>query len=113
MDSLEHNFALPLWALVDRSKIEVGKSDMRGLAKELGRWLNHNFDIEHKGVAIEEPAGTSAGEDPMLVVAAVPQAQWPIMIAISQSKECKLFLVLPNEKGLFTLKELNIPKLEG
>ncbi|MEY4799455.1 MAG: hypothetical protein RI978_1756, partial [Verrucomicrobiota bacterium] len=33
MDTLEHNFALPLWALVDRSKIEVGKSDMRGLAK--------------------------------------------------------------------------------
>ncbi len=113
MDSLAHNFAIPLWALVDRSKIEVGKSDMRGLAKELGRWLNHNFDITNKGVAIEEPAGTAAGEDPMLVVAGVPQSQWPIMIAIAQSKECKLYLVLPNEKGLFTLKELNIPKLEG
>jgi hypothetical protein len=49
----------------------------------------------------------------MLVVAGVPQSQWPIMIAIAQSKECKLYLVLPNEKGLFTLKELNIPKLEG
>jgi len=110
METLQHNFALPLWALVDRSKVEVGKSDMRGLAKELGRWLKHNFDITHKGVAIEEPAGTAAGEDPMLVVAGVPQAQWPTMIAIAQSKECKLFLVLPNEHGRFTLKELNIPK---
>jgi hypothetical protein len=110
MGQLAHNFALPLWALVDRSKVEVGKSDMRGLAKELGRWLQHNFDITHKGVAIEEPAGAPPGEDPMLVVAGVPQEQWPIMIAIAQSKDCKLFLVLPNEKGSFTLKALDLPK---
>lgn len=110
MGALEHNFALPLWALVDQAKIEVGKSDMRGLAKELGHWLTHNFDVDHKGVAIEEPAGTSAGQDPMLVVAGISQTQWPILIALAQSKQCKLYLVLPSTEGRFVLKELNLPK---
>jgi hypothetical protein len=105
---MEHNFAIPLWAVVDQSKIEPGKSDMRGLARELGRWLSHNFDIKHKGIAIEEPAGSNPGAEPMLVVAGVKKEQWPVMIALAQSKETKLFLVLPNEKGNFTLKELNL-----
>lgn len=107
---MEHNFAISLWALVDQSKIEVGKSDLRGLAKELGRWLNHNFDITHKGTAIEEPHGTEPGSDPMLVIASVPKDQWHIMIALAISKNTKLFVVVPNEKGLFTLKELSLPK---
>ncbi len=113
MGTLEHNFALPLWALIDQTKIEAGKSDMRGLAKALGRWLSHNFDITHKGVTIEEPAGTSASEDPMLVIAGVPQAEWPILIALAQSKGCKLFLVLPGAANRFVLKELNLPKESG
>jgi hypothetical protein len=107
---MEHNFAIPLWALVDQSKIEVGKSDLRALAKELGRWLNHNFDITHKGTAIEEPHGTELGSEPMLVIASVPKEQWHIMIALALSKKTKLFVVVPNEKGHFTLKELSLPK---
>jgi hypothetical protein len=107
---MEHNFAIPLWALVDQSRIEIGKSDLRALAKELGRWLEHNFDITHKGTAIEEPYGTESGADPMLVIAGVPQDQWHIMIALALSKNTKLFVVIPNEKGLFTLKELSLPK---
>ena len=66
---MQHNFALPLWSLVDQRKVELGKSDMRGLAKELGRWLNHNFDIDHKGTAIEEPTDPTESGEPMLIVA--------------------------------------------
>lgn len=112
MSELEHNFALPLWALVDQAKVEAGKSDMRGLAKQLGKWLAHNFDVPHKGVAIEEPSGTEPGQEPMFVVAAVPQSHWPVMIALAQSRACSLFVVIPTEDGVFTLKELNIPKAE-
>ena len=112
MAELQHNFAIPLWALVDQSKVESGKSDMRGLAKELGKWLAHNFAVNHKGVAIEEPSGTEPGAVPMFVVASVPESQWPVMIALAQSRSCPLFLVLPMESGVFTLKELNIPPAE-
>jgi hypothetical protein len=112
MSDLEHNFAIPLWALVDQTKVEAGKSDMRGLAKELGKWLAHNFDVDHKGVAIEEPSGTEPGAMPMFVVASVPQAHWHVMVALAQSRACQLFVVLPTESGAFRLQELNVPKPE-
>lgn len=112
MADLEHNFAIPLWALVDQAKVEAGKSDMRGLAKELGKWLAHNFDVEHKGVAIEEPSGTEPGAMPMFVVASVPQAQWHVMVALAQSRGCPLFVVLPTESGAFRLQQLNLPQAE-
>jgi len=112
MPDLEHNFAIPLWALVDQAKVEAGKSDMRGLAKELGKWLAHNFDVEHKGVAIEEPSGTEPGAMPMFVVASVPQAQWHVMVALAQSRGCPLFVVLPTESGAFRLQQLNLPQAE-
>ena len=112
METLTHNFAIPLWALVDQSKVEAGRSDMRGLAKELGKWLAHNFDVDHKGVAIEEPSGTEPGAMPMFVVAGVQQAQWPVMVALAQSRSCPLFVVLPTESGAFRLQQLNVPKPE-
>lgn len=112
MADLEHNFAIPLWALVDQAKVEAGKSDMRGLAKELGKWLAHHFDVEHKGVAIEEPSGTEPGAMPMFVVASVPQAQWHVMVALAQSRGCPLFVVLPTESGAFRLQQLNLPQAE-
>lgn len=112
MADLEHNFAVPLWALVDQAKVEAGKSDLRGLAKELGKWLAHNFDVDHKGVAIEEPSGTEPGALPMFVVAGVRQAQWPVMVALAQSRACRLYVVLPTESGAFRLQELNLPRAE-
>jgi hypothetical protein len=108
---MQHNFALPLWSLVDQRKVELGKSDMRGLAKELGRWLNHNFDIGHKGTAIEEPSDLTNLAEPMLIIAGVDESKWPTMIAIAQSKKSQLFVVLINEAGQFTLKELKLPNL--
>jgi len=107
---MQHNFALPLWSLVDQRKIELGKSDMRGLAKELGRWLNHNFDINHKGTAIEEPTNPTESGEPMLIITGVEEAKWPTMIALAQSKKTKLYVVLINEAGQFTLKELILPE---
>lgn len=107
---MQHNFALPLWSLVDQRKVELGKSDMRGLAKELGRWLNHNFDIDHKGTAIEEPTDLTDFAEPVLVIAGVEQSKWPTMIALAQSKNTQLFVVLVNEVGQFTLRELKLPK---
>ena len=112
MAEMVHNFAFPLWSLVDQAKVEAGKSDMRGLAKELGKWLAHNFDVDHKGVAIEEPSGTEPGAMPMFVVAGVRQDQWHVMVALAQSRDRALFVVLPTESGAFRLQQLNVPKPE-
>jgi hypothetical protein len=104
MAPLEHTFALPLGAVVDESKVEPGQSDMRMLARQLGRWLEHNLDLDHKGTAIE-----SNDLGPMLIVAGIPEAQWPVMLALAQTQGCALFLVLPNGQGQHFLKPLDVP----
>lgn len=104
MGTLEHTFAVPLSAVVDESKVEPGQSDLRMLARQLGRWLNHNLDLVHKGTAIE-----SNDLGPMLIVAGVREAQWPVMLALAQTQRCALFLVLPNGQGQHFLKALDVP----
>jgi hypothetical protein len=104
---MEHTFAIPLWAIIDEAKVEPGKSDTRMLAKQLGRWLQHNLDLVHKGTAIEPH-----GNEPVLIIAGVAQAQWATMIALAQSQQCSLFLVLPNGQGQHYLRPLDLPKSE-
>ena len=106
MSDLEHTFALPLWAIVDESKVEPGKSDTRMLARQLGRWFSHNFNITHKGTTIE------VGPDgPIFVIAGIAEAHWPAMIALAQAQACTLYLVLPTPDGNFQLKPLEGPPL--
>jgi len=104
MGTLEHTFAVPLGAVVDESKVEPGQSDLRMLVRELGRWLNHILDLVHKGTAIE-----SNDLGPMLIVAGVQEAQWPVMLALAQTQRCALYLVLPNGQGQHYLKPLDVP----
>ena len=104
---MEHTFALPLWSLVDRAKVEPGASDLRALARQLGKWLEHNFGVRHKGTVIEQPA--EAGAEPLLVVAGVAQAHWPAMLALAQSQKASLYVVVPDAAGRFSLHPLSIP----
>jgi len=106
---MEHTFALPLWSMVDRTKVEPGTSDMRALARQLGRWLEHNFNVQHKGTAIEEADGSQPGAEPLLIVAGVPQIHWPAMLALAQSQQSALYVVVPDAEGRFSLHPLNIP----
>ncbi len=108
---MEHTFALPLWSMVDRTKVELGKSDMRALARQLGRWLEHNFNIEHKGTVIEEPDPSQLDTEPLLLVASVPEAHWPAMLALAQSQKSSLYIVVPDSEGRFSLHRLNVPPL--
>lgn len=107
--TMEHTFALPLWSLVDKSKVEPGASDMRALARQLGRWLENNFSIQHKGTVIEEPGATNPDAEPLLVVAGVAQAHWPAMLALAQAQKTELYVVVPDADGRFSLHPLRIP----
>jgi len=106
---VEHTFALPLWSLVDRSKVDPATSDLRGLARQLGRWLAHNHGIQHKGAAIEESDGARPGADPLLIVAGVPQVHWPAMLALARTQRATLYVVTPGEGGVATLRPLALP----
>jgi hypothetical protein len=107
---MEHTFAIPLWALVDREKVDPKTSDLRGLAKQLGRWLEHNHHVQHKGTAIEESDGSRPGAAPLLIVAGVPQIHWPAMLALASAQRCLLYLVIPDADGTPCLRPLSIPR---
>ncbi|MEY2821659.1 MAG: hypothetical protein ACO268_02560 [Opitutales bacterium] len=105
MEERFHTFAFPLTALVDVSKVEPGVSDLRMLAKQLGRWFVSEFSLTHKGVTIE---GTPDGA--VFIIAGIGESHWPKMIALAQSQSCALFLVLPDGNGSHRLKPLDVPK---
>ena len=106
---MEHTFALPLWSVVDPAKVELGASDMRALARQLGKWLEHNFGIRHKGTVIEEPDPGLPGAKPLLIVAGVAQAHWPAMLALAQTQRTELYVVVPDAEGRFSLHPLKLP----
>jgi len=107
---MEHTFALPLWALVDRTKVDPASSDLRGLARQLGRWLTHNHGVQHKGTAIEETDEAAPGADPLLIVAGVPQVHWPAMLALAAAKACVLYVVVKEPDGSSSLRPLGVPR---
>ena len=107
---MEHTFALPLWALVDRTKVDPASSDLRGLARQLGRWLTHNHGVQHKGTAIEETDEAAPGADPLLIVAGVPQVHWPAMLALAAAQCCVLYVVVKEPDGSSSLRPLSVPR---
>ena len=107
---MEHSFAIPLWALVDRQKVDPKTSDLRGLARQLGRWLEHNHGVQHKGAAIEESDGAEPGADPLLIVAGVPQVHWPAMLALAAAQRCTLYILVREADGSATLRPLSVPR---
>ncbi|MGA0134778.1 MAG: hypothetical protein ACO3ND_10540 [Opitutales bacterium] len=111
MEGRFHTFAFPLAALVDASKVEPGVSkveqgvsDLRMLAKQLGRWFAAEFSLTHKGVTIE---GTPDGA--VFIIAGIEETHWPRMIALAQTQSCALFLVIPDGQGSHRLKALEVP----
>ncbi|MBM3825620.1 MAG: hypothetical protein FJ410_02690 [Verrucomicrobia bacterium] len=104
MEGRFHTFAFPLTALVDASKVEPGVSDLRMLAKQLGRWFSAEFSLTHKGVTIE---GTPNGA--VFIIAGIEESHWPKMIALAQTQSCALFLVIPDGNGAHQLKALEVP----
>lgn len=107
---MEHTFAIPLWALVDRQKVDPRASDLRGLARQIGRWLEHNHGVQHKGTAVEESDGAQPGAEPLLIVAGVPQVHWPAMLALATAQSCALYIVVPDADGTPCLRPLNLPR---
>ncbi len=107
---MEHTFAIPLWALVDRQKVDPRTSDLRGLARQLGRWLEHNHGVQHKGTAIEETDEAAPGADPVLIVAGVPQIHWPAMLALAASQRCTLYVMVKEADGRSALRPLSVPR---
>ncbi|MDR2863030.1 MAG: hypothetical protein LBV54_04025 [Puniceicoccales bacterium] len=105
---MTRHFALPLFALVDRHKIDPDTSDLLGLSQQIGHYLLHNFSIEHGGVSIEGVHGAGGTVDLYLVITEVSQESWPALFALADVQKTRLLLCeFPDDgTGRFVLTPL-------
>lgn len=104
------DLALPLFALVDRDKIDPERSDLAGLAEQLGVHLEQAHGIVHDAVAIEGGATASGTPALYLVLLGVPQASWPAFLALAEAQKAKPFAFRRDDDGRFTLHPLGAGK---
>ena len=106
------DLALPLFALVDRSKIDPDQSDLSSLAERLGTHLEQQHAIAHDAVAIEGGATGSGSAALYLVLLGVPQDSWPAFLALCEIQKAQPFVFRrePGEEQRFTLQPLGAKK---
>lgn len=105
---MQQHFALPIFSLIDRSKVDPNASDLQGLAAQLSRYLAEQLSIQH-AVASIEGVKTAAGEiDLYLLLTEVPQESWPALLALVNAQQATLFVCAFSEEnpGQFTLTPL-------
>ncbi len=101
---MKKHFALPLFSLVDRKKIDPETSDLRGLAAQLEKFLAHNFDVTAGTVSIEGVAQNAGEIELFLLLADVPAESWPALMALADVQKTQLFVCkIDEDSGRFTL----------
>jgi len=105
------DLALPLFALIDRDKVDPDRSDLAALAGRLGAHLETAHGIAHEAIAIE--GGTTASGTPALylVLLGVPQDSWPAFLALAEIQKSKPFVFRrEGDEGRFSLHPLGSGK---
>ena len=96
---MRQHFALPLFALIDRGKIDPNSSDLQGLAAQLGRYLAEQFTIRHAAVSIEGVRNAAEEIDLYLLLTEVPQESWPALLALVNAPQTTLFVCAFSEEN--------------
>ena len=100
------DLALPLFALIDRQKVDPDKSDLAQLAEQLGAHIGESHGIEHEAVAIEGGPGRGDSSALYLVLLGVPESSWPAFLALAEVQRAQPFAFRTDGSGRFTLHPL-------
>lgn len=101
------DLALPLFALVDRQKVDPEQSDLAQLARHLAAHLADTLGIAHDAAAIEGgAAGGGEAASLYLVLLGVPESSWPAFLALAETRGAKPFAFRADADGRFTLRPL-------
>lgn len=105
---MQQHFALPLFSLIDRSKVDPNASDLQGLAAQLSRYLAEQLSIQHTVASIEGVKNAAEEIDLYLLITEVPQENWPALLALVNAQQTTLFVCVFSEEnpGQFTLTPL-------
>ncbi len=100
------DLALPLYALIDRTKVDPEKSDLAELAGKLGDHFAETHHIEHEAVTIEGGTGRGTSSALYFVMLGDPQTSWPAFLALAEVQRAQPFAFRPEEDGRFSLHPL-------
>lgn len=101
------DLALPLFALIDRKKVDPEKSDLARLAEQLGEHLMTAHGIVHEAAAIEGGEARGGAGELYLVLLGVPRESWPAFLALAEVQRAIPFVFRSEEDGRFSLHPLN------
>lgn len=92
------NYALPLFSLVNREKVDPTSPQMEQLAEQLQGFLAQQFDLQVLDVRIEQLA-----REPYLVLNGVASDGLPKLLALADVQRCQLFSYHRDSEDLATL----------
>lgn len=81
-----NHFALPLFSLIDREKVDLRQPIPDELAEQLGLYLEGSFGIRSLSSKV-----VLAGEEPYLVLHEVPQEALPALFSLVDVQGTRLF----------------------
>lgn len=101
------DLALPLFALIDRKKVDPEKSDLAELAGHLGEHFMEAHGIVHEAVSIEGGNTRGGSGELYFVMLGVPQESWPAFLALAEVQRAVPFVFRAEADGRFSLHPLN------
>jgi hypothetical protein len=96
-------FAIPLFALVDKSKVDLGQPLPESLGEQLALYLEGKFGIKSLSSKL-----LLFGEDPFLVLHDVPGECLPHLCSLVDVQRTQLFRYERSDESTVTLTPLNV-----
>lgn len=97
------SYALPLYSLVDKAKVDPRSPQLSELAERLGGYLAANLGIDSLHTRVE-----FADNEPMLVLHGVGSAALPRLFALADAQRTQLHEYSRTGEDQFTLRPLAV-----
>ena len=96
-------YAIPLFALIDRGKVDLSQPLPESLAEQLALFLEGKFGIN--ALSAQTPL---LGEEPYLVLYGVTEESLPALCSLVDVQKTQLFRYERNDQDSVTLTPLNV-----
>ena len=96
-------YALPLFSLIDRGKIDLNQPLPEVLGEQLGMYLKVQFRIESVSTQL-----ILLGEEPYLVLHQVPESSLPALCSLVDVQRTQLYRYQRSDRDTITLIPLNV-----
>lgn len=96
-------FAIPLFALVDKNKVDLSQALPESLGEQLLLYLSGQFGIEALSTQF-----LKVGEEAYLVLHDVPESSLPALCSLVDVQRTQLFRYQRSDQDTVTLTPLNV-----